>query len=329
MLLRLLVVFYFAFGPSTFLGNYSDIFRRPQKLIGRLPVSRATYTILWRSLCVSSYMVFRITLILVCTTTIDDDLIQRDVQSNFGIGTFSQPNFLGQEVINSSASVKNPVPLGASFVTIGNVWAAVTSLKTNKSVIIRDSAADTSNLPLPPPQLVITNIQYSGCLPPCTGAGTCAINQSSPNPTCLCSQGFTGNLCQSCIAGHFGPKCLPCPSNCTKCDEGIAGSGRCLVPVLPTAAECKCVNGNCDKNGNCVCLPGWANSSNGTQCAQCAQGFFLSSTGGCQSMIKYSLFFFLLLPNDFRSLSNWMLKLQRYHGKLHYLPVCFHPESNR
>lgn len=184
-------------------------------------------------------------------------------------------------MVSENASVNEPVTLGASFQLLGNAWATLTSSKDNSSIIIRDSASDTSALPLPLPPYVITNIQSSSCSPPCSTGGSC----NPASPVCTCLKGFNGTLCQSCAEGHFGSSCQPCPSNCENCDQGISGSGRCLPSAVRTAAKCKCLNGVCDSDGGCTCLPGWGASSNGTKCAQCEQGFFMTSTGGCQSMI--------------------------------------------
>jgi hypothetical protein len=189
--------------------------------------------------------------------------------------------FQGSGAVTANSSLNSTVPLGASFKVLGNTWASLASpLSTsNTSFIIWDSVMDTSVLPIPS-NLVITNIQSAGCVPPCAGAGSC--NPSTP--VCVCPPGFNGTLCQSCSEGHFGPTCRPCPSSCTNCDQGITGSGKCIN----AAAQCNCLHGECGDNGKCKCLPGWGQSQNGTACAQCDQGFFI-------------------LSNDFCSLSTWML----------------------
>ena len=218
---------------------------------------------------------------------------------------FSQANFLGLRTTKTDASMNDPIDLGGSYQVVGDARAVITSFLDNATVIIWDSAPDTATLPLPPPPIGITNIQSSGCSPPCTGAGTCSLFL----PICVCSEGYNGTLCQFCAEGHFGPTCQPCPSNCTSCDQGMSGSGRCLVPKAHTAAECECLNGVCDANGQCNCLPGWGKAVNGTKCAQCEPGFFLSKSGGCQSMIQYFSFLFFSPSNDFRSLSTWMRRM--------------------
>jgi hypothetical protein len=193
---------------------------------------------------------------------------------------FSQINFQGSGTITSDASVQNPITVLASFELLGNAWAAITS-SDNTTTIFWDSVPDTNALPLAPP-LSITNIQSSGCSPQCSSGGTC--NPSSP--VCICLSGFSGAQCQSCAEGHFGPSCQPCPSSCkTTCDQGTSGTGVCLNTTLSAASKCKCENAECDSTGACNCLPGWGTSQNGTECGQCAQGFFLTSAGGCQSTI--------------------------------------------
>ena len=202
---------------------------------------------------------------------------------------YPQANFIGTGVLKSTASVNNSIPLGASFQPLGGAWGALTSSSQDTRVIIWDPASDVSALPLTNvKQLEISDIQSSSCSPACTSSGTC--NPSSPVCTCP-NDGFNGTLCETCAEGHFGPSCLPCPSNCKNCDQGISGSGRCLVPEAKPS-KCKCVNGTCDDNGKCICLPGYGPSSDGAVCAKCLQGFFLSKNGGCQGMILLFLFLF-------------------------------------
>ena len=163
---------------------------------------------------------------------------------------------------------------------------AVTSGADNH-VIFWDAIPDVSQLPSEASQsLVLTNIQSSTCSPPCSGSGIC-----SASGTCNCPTGFTGSSCETCAQGFFGPTCQPCPSGCQTCDQGISGSGRCLLPIVGNApSSCNCLNGQCGSNGQCVCNPGWTNDANGTACAQCAPGFFLTTTGDCEGKIMLTSF---------------------------------------
>lgn len=183
----------------------------------------------------------------------------------------------------TNASVDNPIALGGSFQIVGSAVMAVISDSDNTSVAFWDAVPDTSMLPGPlsnNPSVI--NIQSSICSPPCASGGTC--NRYSP--VCVCASGFGGSQCQSCAEGFFGPTCRPCPKNCKKCDQGMSGSGLCLDPTT-TTPKCNCKNGRCGSDGKCTCLPGWGTSNNGTACAECSQGFYLTSKGSCQSMIQY------------------------------------------
>ena len=50
-------------------------------------------------------------------------------------------------------------------------------------------------------------------------------------------------------------------------------------------STCNCLNGVCSSGGTCTCSPGWttSTSANNTQCNTCADGFFLDSSGNCES----------------------------------------------
>ena len=202
-----------------------------------------------------------------------------------GIAIYSNPLFGGQAAFSHlpSSPINGSIPLPASsFALSDNVWVALTSASSSHPVILWDTVPDISQLPpeasLP---LSLVNIQSSACSPPCSASGIC-----SASATCSCPTGFTGSACEACAEGFFGPNCQPCPPNCQTCDQGISGSGRCFVPIIGNAPEtCNCVNGQCSANGTCTCNPGWINAANGTACAKCAQGFYLTSTGDCRSKI--------------------------------------------
>lgn len=61
-----------------------------------------------------------------------------------------------------------------------------------------------------------------------------------------------------------------------------------VVSNLPSS--CNCINGECGANGQCTCIGGWTSASNGTQCAACAAGFFLDTSGNCESELRHVLF---------------------------------------
>ncbi|KAJ7897319.1 insulin-like growth factor binding protein [Mycena olivaceomarginata] len=124
----------------------------------------------------------------------------------------------------------------------------------------------------------LLDMQSSTCSTPCASSGTC-----SASGTCACAPGFNGTSCETCAAGFFGPTCQACPAGCSECDEGIAGSGRCLTPLVANPlSACNCLNGECAPDGSCACNPGYTTAANGTACAKCASGFFATSNGDCK-----------------------------------------------
>ncbi|KAG2355406.1 hypothetical protein BDR07DRAFT_1474106 [Suillus spraguei] len=134
-------------------------------------------------------------------------------------------------------------------------------LDLNTACHLWNSIPDVSQLPASASgSLSLLNLQSSSCSPVCSGDGIC-----SSSGTCQCPSGFTGSSCEACSSGFFGPECQACPSGCTSCDDGISGTGRCLVPVVSNLPS-----------------DGWTSASNGTQCAACAAGFFLATNGNCE-----------------------------------------------
>jgi hypothetical protein len=175
-------------------------------------------------------------------------------------------------------------PLSSNSLAISpGVWVAVNT-NSNNRLIIWDSLPDIAQLPSDSSgPLSLLDIESSSCSPPCASSGVC-----SPSGTCSCASGYTGASCESCSSGFFGPTCKPCPAGCSSCDDGISGSGRCLVAAVANPpSSCNCVNGVCGSNGQCTCTTGFTTAANGTACATCAPGFFLTSAGDCQSTLSF------------------------------------------
>lgn len=213
-----------------------------------------------------------------------------NLQLEPGLAIYSQRLYSGQAAFSQlpSAPLNNSsTPLTASSIALSsNIWIAVTSSSSfNTRFVLWESVPDVSQLPSSVSSLALVDIQSSACSPPCSGAGVC-----STAGTCTCPTGFTGSSCESCASGFFGPNCQPCPQGCPSCDQGISGSGRCLTPIVDNApSKCNCLNGRCGANGQCSCNPGWTTNDNGTACAKCAPGFFLTTTGDCQGIRLCSL----------------------------------------
>ncbi|KZV89047.1 growth factor receptor domain-containing protein [Exidia glandulosa HHB12029] len=204
-----------------------------------------------------------------------------DIHLQPGVLSTTASLYRGQTAFTPANGALNAtaVPAG-SLVVASNVWAAVKS--GDQRTVIWDSVPDMAQLPGGVgSSMTLVDLQSTACSPACSGAGIC-----TPQGTCVCPSGggFEGDKCESCADGFFGPSCTKCPDDCDKCDDGMTGSGKCLVPKVANApSSCNCLNGQCGANGQCECNPGWTNASNGTACAACAQGFFLTPDGNCQA----------------------------------------------
>ncbi|KAJ8096338.1 hypothetical protein PM082_011496 [Marasmius tenuissimus] len=199
-----------------------------------------------------------------------------------GLAIYSQSLYGGTAGFSSLPStpvVNSSTPIQASSMSISsNTWASLTIGSDSQRVIVWDSIPDVSQLPVTG-SLSLTDMQSAACSPPCSGSAVC-----SPSGSCSCPTGFTGSSCESCTKGFFGPQCQPCPAGCTSCDEGISGSGRCLSPTVANPpSSCNCLNGQCSSDGSCTCNMGFTTADNGTFCAKCSPGFFLTSTGDCKA----------------------------------------------
>nr|GAT50990.1 growth factor receptor domain-containing protein [Mycena chlorophos] len=203
-----------------------------------------------------------------------------DVVQEAGLSIYADPLYGGQAAFSTipSAPVNGSTPLSSRALGLSSsVWIAVNSpASPNSRVIIWDSVPDTAQLPTSAPApgtLTLFDIESAACNPSCSSGGVC-----SATDTCACSPGFSGPSCEVCASGFFGPTCSgQCPSSCSKCDDGLTGTGKCLVQE--TAASCNCVNGVCQADGSCACATGWTTASNGTACAQVESGFFLTDSG--------------------------------------------------
>ena len=200
-----------------------------------------------------------------------------------GLAIFSDILYSGQSSFTglpTTPARNTSTPLVAQSLTLSStVWVALNSGNKDR-VIIWEAVPDVNQLPSNSlGSLSLIDIQSSACNPNCASSGVC-----TNAGTCQCASGFTGTSCESCASGFFGPKCQSCPANCKTCDDGITGSGRCLQPIIANnPANCNCLNGECSSNGQCACNAGFTTASNGTACAACSPGFFLSSAGDCQS----------------------------------------------
>ncbi|KAJ7199206.1 TNFR/NGFR cysteine-rich region family protein [Mycena pura] len=202
-----------------------------------------------------------------------------------GLSIYSGPLYSGQPSFTAipsapiQSNASTPLTLRSLALSPG-VWISLNSPASgNSRVVVWDSIPDTAQLPTTAPSsLTLFDIQSASCNPPCSSAGICTAAG-----TCACISGFTGESCESCAPGFFGPNCAACPSDCAKCDDGLTGSGHCLVTAAANAtASCNCVNGVCGSDGSCTCTTGFTTAANGTACSQCAPGFFLTSAGDCK-----------------------------------------------
>lgn len=67
----------------------------------------------------------------------------------------------------------------------------------------------------------------------CQNGGTCVVSERG-NITCVCAEGFTGNLCE----GVVNASCAPNPCNYGACILDVAGNIHCVCPPGSTGQYC-------------------------------------------------------------------------------------------
>ncbi|KAF9492450.1 hypothetical protein BDN71DRAFT_1483789 [Pleurotus eryngii] len=183
-----------------------------------------------------------------------------DLALDPGIAVFPQPLYAGQSAFaplpsSPNSSLSTPLSTTQSIALSSNTWIAL-----DNRVVLWDPVPDMRELPFGN----TSSLSLHGEV--CSSSVTCAR-----------LPGFTGASCETCAPGHFGATCQSCEAGRTSCDEGIAGSGRCLdSPVKNAPATCNCLN------GECACNAGFVKADNGTACAKCDNGFFQTSSGDCK-----------------------------------------------
>lgn len=144
---------------------------------------------------------------------------------------------------------------------------------------------------------LMTFVPLRGCAS-CGARGTCNSSTSS----CDCAASYSGVGCRRCATGFFGPSCFACPTclNGGRCDDGEAGTGRCVcsgdfsgerceVACLPsdphplTCPTCNLEGGTC-LCGRCIChtTRGWAGANCDTWTDPCRP----ASLYGCQTCLS-------------------------------------------
>ncbi|GAA6047624.1 hypothetical protein JCM3770_001594 [Rhodotorula araucariae] len=206
-----------------------------------------------------------------------------------GLTAYSAPLYQGAAShlsLPTAASNDTRYPSSVeSLLLTSNTWAVV-QLANDKSsrLVVWDSIADVGDIKGGSCSggVNVVGVQARGCSTPCSSGGVC-----TGNGTCACFDGFSGSTCDECSRGFFGRSCEPCPAGCGKCNDGITGTGLCLdAPItnVTLPSTCNCANGICASNApgaTCECSAGWTRAANGTQCAACATGYYMSSGGDC------------------------------------------------
>ncbi|KAM0755207.1 growth factor receptor domain-containing protein [Meredithblackwellia eburnea MCA 4105] len=180
-----------------------------------------------------------------------------------------------------SILLPSSLPIRLTLSTGQSLFASIPDLTFLSSSTTSSSSSSSS--------IKVLKTESTSCTSPCSTGGICTLAG-----TCSCASGFTGQTCNVCLPGFYGPSCAKCPAGCKICDDGIAGTGNCLdgrtVNSTTLASACNCSNGIClststststSTSGTCACNAGWTTAANGTQCAACSAGYYLTSTGDC------------------------------------------------
>jgi len=212
-----------------------------------------------------------------------------DLSLQPGYTTFPEKLYSGQASFSAlpTNSTSRITPLsGRSIFLSNNVYVAINT--SNSRIILWEAVPDMSQLPRGiQGSLTISTVQSVSCSPACASGGICTASGQ-----CQCAAGFTGPSCESCSPGFFGPTCQKCSldEGCEECDDGVSGTGRCKTRRIAGAPSgCGCLNGACGAGGQCECSAGFGTATDGTLCASCQPGFFLTSTGDCRGG-SYRLF---------------------------------------
>ncbi|ESL05486.1 hypothetical protein TRSC58_06863 [Trypanosoma rangeli SC58] len=159
--------------------------------------------------------------------------------------------------------------------------------------LFRYRVEDAASVTVPPSLLRNgTRIRFS----PTRKVNDCGRN-GAWDPTkarCVCDARFSGDACELCSAGHYGPGCLPCRRcvNGGVCDDGVNGTGACRCPEPFSGADCevRCEGpfdcGHCNRGGGyCECgvcrcdvVSGWS----GAHCDVFDDPCWRHSFDGCE-----------------------------------------------
>ncbi|PVF97800.1 hypothetical protein CPB86DRAFT_775103 [Serendipita vermifera] len=193
------------------------------------------------------------------------------------------PKFYNTPQNVNSSFTSTGISRGSIILAANTVAAIEADNRGSKTrVVLWDNVPYLSQLPYSMAgDLTLVSLQSSLCTPACSAKAICTTSG-----TCQCRDGFTGESCESCAAGRYGPDCKQCDPTCKRCDDGITGTGECLSVAVPSNApsNCNCANGVCN-GSTCTCSPGFVTASSGgnsTQCASCQDGFFRNSSGNCE-----------------------------------------------